>query len=334
MLRAHPRIYISHEASFYIANRVCPTRATGREFLEYYFQTWWFRWLRLSPDRVLASIPEDLPRKQVGVAFTALMREKAAAFGRPRFGDKTPGHSVCLQDIFADFPDARVLHIVRDPRPTVQSLQQMPWMAPGLVYGASYLADERKQMAKFSNRVHEVRLEDLLANPRVTMRRVLEYVEEPWDDAVLDHARNLPEDSDIPPLPWHERATRDRSADAPREPLTPLQIRVIEHVAKQAMKEGGYEIAKLAREPSRFAVWWAIMRELPAMCRAGIVGMQLGVRLRRDPRTFDREDTQTLMKRLNPAVWQKYTGLESISPPLAPRLLLAPGPRSEARSSP
>ncbi len=321
MLRAHPRIYISHEAFFYGANRLCPRSASGREFLEYYFQTWWFRWLRIAPERVLAGLPDPLPRKQVGLAFTAIMREKAAQYGRPRFGDKTPGHAACLADIFRDFPDARVIHTVRDPRDTVPSLQRMPWMPSNLVSNALYLADERNLIARFRRRILEVRLEDLLADPRSTMARVLDYVGEPWDDAVLDHARSAPDDNDIPPMPWHDLATRDRSATPVRGgALSPLQIRMVELLAWRTMREAGYKRAQLTHGPSRLAVYWAILREIPESIRGLVYGMRFGWMMRRNPAALDQTENRAMMRGLNPLAWAHYAGAELLAPPPAPSI--------------
>ena len=325
MLRAHPRIYISHESAFYVANRLCPRRASGREFLDYYFQTWWFRWLRVSPERVVAGLPDPLPRKRVGVAFAAVMRESAAKYGRPRFGDKTPGHAACLAEIFADFPDARVIHVARDPRRTVQSLQGMPWTSPSIVFNALYLSEDRNQIAKFRHRMLEIRLEDLLAEPRSTMARVLDFVGEPWDDAVLDHARNQPEENDIPPMPWHEGATRDRSAtSAPRDALTPVETRVVEALAWRAMKGSGYEPARLAHEPSRLAVWWAIACGIPASIRAVVFGIRFAWRMRRNPALLDAAENREMVRQLNPGAWEQVPELSG--PPPAPHSALEPSP--------
>jgi hypothetical protein len=319
MLRAHPRIYISHETFFYVANRLCPRRASGREFLEYYFQTWWFRWLRIAPERVLAGLPEALPRKKIGLAFSAVMRETAARYGRPRFGDKTPLHTAHLAEIFADFPDARVIHVVRDPRGTVQSLRGMPWTSPSLVVNALYVADDRNHIAKFRHRILEIRFEDLIAEPRSTMARVLDYVGESWDDAVLDHARSLPEESDIPPLPWHEGATRDRSLTPTRhDALTPLQIRTVELIAWRVMKEAGYKPAPLAHQPSRLALVWAIAREIPESIRALLFAMRFAWRMRRNPAVLDNAENRELVRHLNPEAWEQIVGLSGPPPALGP----------------
>jgi len=146
------------------------------------------------------------------------MREKAALYGKPRFGDKTPGHAVCLPEIFTDFPDARVVHVVRDPRETVQSLQRMPWTPPSLVFNALYLADERNQIAKWRNRILEVRLEDLLAQPRPTMKR--RRRSSPFDSTFP--VRSL-RNSALPSIPTRESpgwnsSLRPTKAKPPRNP--------------------------------------------------------------------------------------------------------------------
>jgi hypothetical protein len=317
MLNAHPRIYLTHETSFYLANRLCPGRATGAEFLEYYFRTTWFRWLRLDPRLVIARLSGTLSRWEVGTAFTAIMQAKAAQYGRPRFGDKTPGHASCLSEIFADFPDARVIHIVRDPRATVQSLQMMPWASPSALVNALYLADERRQVAGFRDRLLEIRLEDLLAHPRSTMGRVLEHVGEDWDDAVLDHSRNLVDRDDMPPVPWHESATQERFAGAiSRATLPATDIRVVEWIARQAMKEGGYARATAENEPHRVAVAWSMARQIPAFLRSILFGMRCAFMVRRDPQCFDDALTLPFLRSLNPGAWTNYPGFEMpIAPP-------------------
>src|SRR5262249_31225751 len=163
-------------ASFYVVDQLFPRRATGSAFLDYYFHSASFRWLRVDPARVLAGLPDPLPRARVHEAFAAGMREKAAQDGRPRFRDKTPSHAGHLARIFRDFPDARVIHIVRDPRGTVQSLAKMPWASANLAVNALFCDFERRKVARFRDRVLKIRLEDLLADPRATMGRVLDHV--------------------------------------------------------------------------------------------------------------------------------------------------------------
>lgn len=331
MLCAHPRIYVTHEASFYVWEWLRPRRATGAELLDYYLQTPSFRWLRVDPARVRADLPDPLSRARIGEAYAAVMREKAAQYGRVRFGDKTPSHAAHLARIFSDFPDARVVHIVRDPRGTSLSLSRMPWAAESLYTNAVFCELERRQVKTGDPRILKIRLEDLLGDARTTMGRVLEHVGEPWDDAVLDHAKNIPDKHDMPPLPWLESAARDRVAPAAPagdwKGMTPLQLRMVEHVGRHIMKEFGYAPAELAAddEPSRLAVWWAELRALPSTVRYLAAYWSLS-RFLQDPRNFDTEETQRRFRRVNPGAWSRYPGFEMPFAPALPALSAPPVP--------
>jgi Sulfotransferase family len=322
MLCAHPRIYITHEASFYVWESIHGRRGPLDAFLAYYFQTHSFRWLRLDPSRVTASLPSSPPR--LADVYAGVMREKAASYGRPRFGDKTPSHAAHLGRVFEDFPGARVVHIVRDPRDTALSLSRMPWACASLQANAGLCEIERKQVAPYRDRMLQIRLEDLLAAPQDTMKEVLAYVGEPWDDAVLDHARHAPDPHDMPPLPWLESAAKDRRAPEKKWlALTPADIRIIEHVAQRVMKEHGYAPAELADEPSRLSLAWARICDLPEIVRCLVAYTRLGWRMR-DARTFDTPAVKALFHRVNPGSWALYPGFDL---PAAPPLLgPAPAP--------
>src|SRR4051794_20410563 len=58
------------------------------------------------------------PRTYAGV-LDAVMTDFAERHGKQRWSEKTPHQSA--SDIWLHFPEAQVLHIVRDPRPTAVS---------------------------------------------------------------------------------------------------------------------------------------------------------------------------------------------------------------------
>src|SRR5262249_2420369 len=152
-----------------------PKDKPRREFLDYFFQTPQFRRLRIDPAPILAALPDPLPPARIGEAFAAILRAKAAEYGKVRFGDKTPGHSKHLDRIFPAFAGPRVIHIVRDPRATAESLARMPWGSPSLLANALRLEQERALVEPYRDRVLQIRLEDLLADARATLGRVLDF---------------------------------------------------------------------------------------------------------------------------------------------------------------
>jgi hypothetical protein len=315
MLCAHPRIYVAFETMYYFYEGLYRRRRPRPEFLEYYFHTVYFRWLGVDPAPILASLPDPSTPGWSGLAFAAILRAKAAQYGRVRFGDKTPLHAGKLGRIFADFPDARVIHIVRDPRGTAHSLSRMPWASASLMVNANYMRTEHRQVAKFRNRILGVKLEDLLAEPRATMARILEFCGEPWDDAVLDHAHNLPAKDDVPPYPWLSSAATERVASAPPwSKLTPVETRMVEFIARDVMHAHGYAPAPLEREPSRLAVHWAGIREIPAYLRLLAIWAPTLWRARRVENIDD--CWQGFLRRMNPGAWSQYPGFEL--PPIPP----------------
>lgn len=315
MLCAHPRIYISHEASFYVWESLFSRARDGKDFLRYYVQTFSFRWLGLDPALILGSVESSCPRENVHEAFSATMRLKAAQYKKPRWGDKTPSHTASLKKIFADYPQARVIHMVRDPRGVVSSLARMPWASGSILANSLFCENARAQVEPFRDKLMEVKLEDLLAEPRITMQRVLDFVDEPWDDAVLEHAAHLPDTADMPPFEWLEGAARERGAPKVRwQDLPPDRIRLIEYLNRKGMKAYGYKRATLPQEPGRAALAKLYLRELPEALRFAACYVRMGWHMRR-AEAFESPFVKRLFAALNPTAWKFYPGFVMPDPP-------------------
>jgi hypothetical protein len=304
MLCAHPRIYIAHEAAFYCWEPAALRWIGARKALDRYFQRRDFQHLGVDPQRVLAGLPDPLPPQRIGEAYAALMREKAAQYGRARFGDKTPAHAIYLHKLFRDFPDARVIRIIRDPRAVAESLTSVPFGSSSIALNALAVQVAGRRARRFADRILTVRLEDLLADARGVMERVLAFVGEPWDDAVLDHPRHIPDLNDTPWQPWLENAKREPTKSAPRwQSLPSVRVRLVEWLARDAMREGGYQRASFDREPGRLAVFAEFWRQIPEMWRGlralARTGASLVVR-------GEGEAADGHFRRLNPASWTRY----------------------------
>lgn len=315
MLCAHPRIYLTHEASFYLWDALYPDKHDGEAFLDYYLQSFSYRWLRMDPAAFAADVPQPLDRADRKQLFTAIMKAKAAEHGKPRWGDKTPTHASHLDRIFADYPDARVVRIVRDPRGVVSSLNRMPWASRTVSGGTLICESERRDTEDYADRILQIRLEDLTADPRAVMGRVLDHVGEPWDDAVLDHASHGPGIEDMPPVPWFAGASKPIVA---RPPPTwrdhdPVRVRMIERLNRKSMAQFDYRRAELEREPSGAVILWRWLAELPRFVYDALLFVYLAWRSREGS---DESDAgKALFKKLNPPAWEAYPGLVIPDPP-------------------
>ncbi len=315
MLSAHPRIHLTHELSFYVWDAIFDRKRGLEPFLDYFLRTFSFRWLRLDPQAVRAAL-EPLPTREAAHRiFSAVMQLAARREGKVRFGDKTPSHAAHLEQIFRDFPEARVIHIVRDPRGTLLSLSRMPWASASDVANAFLYENDWRATDPFRDRILRIHLESLLADPERCLRSVLTHVGEDWDPAVLEHAAHPPRHADLPPLPWLVSSGRPVGEPAARwASLPPTRIRRIEGLCRKSMVAYGYPPAELDKAAGTLGTLASILSQIPEALRFAWVYLRLGLMHRR-AEAFDDPRRDQLFRRLNPGAWQHYPGFEMPAPP-------------------
>jgi hypothetical protein len=131
--------------------------------------------------------------------FAALCMEKT---GKSRWAEKTPRNIGRIGAIFRSFPEARFVHVLRDGRDVVCSLRTHP--RHGVENGKLVPLDTWKQIAGCARRwrddiegsrpfwsdprFHTVRYEDLVLNARPVLEKLMVFLGEPWDEAMLEHA--------------------------------------------------------------------------------------------------------------------------------------------------
>lgn len=311
MLSAHPRIYITFELSFYNWAKSLKRFESVEEFLGAFCQTGGFQWLGIPEEQIFSGLPSPLDEADLWLAYREMMVQKAALFGRPRWGDKTPNHTRRLEKIYRDFPDARVILMVRDPRTAVESAARMPWGSTSDAANCLSYEGSFKQSAPYLDRLHMVRLEDLQSDPRGEMQRVLRFVGEEWDDAVLDHKRNVPDPEPIPPLPWLQ-SSRGPVTDEGQEPgLSPVRTRAIESMCKQSMRRYGYEPATLDPEPTKKEVNRCIWSSKGEVVRYVRSILRLFRHLRNpDHWSWEDEGMHERFAQINPSCWVHYPDFE------------------------
>jgi hypothetical protein len=146
-----------------------------------------------------------------GRALVALMDAYESTEGRKAVTGwiiKHPGYEHYWREIFSDFPHARMLYMIRDPREVILSraikrhkkrhLKRRGNLAAWKATKASrrpairYLDEwERSLMAAsdiaqaFPDRILTVRYEDLVSNPQETMKSVAAFLGIPFDEVLL-----------------------------------------------------------------------------------------------------------------------------------------------------
>jgi hypothetical protein len=119
-----------------------------------------------------------------------LMRQLTQRSGKSRWAEKTPAHVFHLDLIQEVYPEAQFVHIVRNGREVVRSLQSMPW-APRQIRWSCRRWVESVQAGREagrrlpSGRYIELRYEDLTKNPEATVRSLCEFLGEPFEPQML-----------------------------------------------------------------------------------------------------------------------------------------------------
>ena len=169
--------------------------------------------LEPDPERIRREFLEGEPT--YGRLFALIHGHRAEQVGRPRWGDKSLHSELHADQVFAEFPNARFIHIVRDPRDRYASEKRKfssnEASATARWSVSAWMA--RRNRRRYPQRYMVVRYETLASQPEETVRRVCEFIGEPYVPAMLE-MRGAPEhlaqggDSSFEPIEPGEISTR------------------------------------------------------------------------------------------------------------------------------
>jgi hypothetical protein len=229
-----------------------------------------FRHLRLDPERVKKEIVAG--RATIGAALSTPYRLYADEHGKARWGDKRPTYFRNIALIRALFPDAQVVHLVRDPRDCVASLRRMRWWRQGTIGALAmwvHAVDcaQRAQRRLPAGSFLELRYEDLVAEPRRELERLCRFLGEDFEEAMLapqSEAERLPARQREH---WHgetREAVGTHRVGRYAEVLAPDEVALVEALAGSRMRRLGYPVPGRASSSTgarlRFARTLASMR--------------------------------------------------------------------------
>lgn len=190
-------------------------------------------------------------------AVRAVFAGWAADRGKARYADKTPGYVVHIPALAALFPEATFVQVVRDGRDVAASFVELGWAAgvteAALHWRLRVRRGRRDGRALGSGRYHELRYEDLVADPEAALRRLCDQIDVAWDPAMLDHRARAADVARTTSHPdYHRRLAAPVTADLRdwRRDLPEADVARIEAVAGDALAELGYDRSGL-RPPTR-----------------------------------------------------------------------------------
>lgn len=252
MLCAHPHIHVPPETHFF--HRWDPLFFGGdplpRGRLESYLDAWFAsqNWIDQGLDR--REVESLIHRGNLSARsiFLAIAQACSRQAGKPRIGEKTPIHSRHIPRIRSVFPEAKILHIYRDPRDVAASMLRMPW-AHGTV------RDFARRWVKIINEQLEaqgalprdyycaVQYESLVSNPSQHLMDICRFLGEPFDPAVLAHELSARAGFPVRFPEWQQLTTQPvttKPIGRFMDDLSPRQIACVERIAGPLMDRFGY----------------------------------------------------------------------------------------------
>ncbi len=128
-----------------------------------------------------------------GRLFALLEEHYAERLGKPRWGDKSLNTERYADPIFAAYPTARILHMIRDPRDRYASALTR-WQVSRGGIGAdtamwlSSVGLAKRHQRQYPDRYKIVRYETLAARPEETLRDICAFIGEDYTPAMLTMA--------------------------------------------------------------------------------------------------------------------------------------------------
>ncbi|HEV8054365.1 MAG TPA: sulfotransferase, partial [Candidatus Limnocylindrales bacterium] len=140
--------------------------------------------------RTPSQVREALAARPPSLAamLESLTAARADAAGKQRWAEKTPRHMARVPLIRQTFPDAAIVRVVRDPRAAALSMTRVPFASDSLLVNLYSIerADAAAEPHLRQDRwLLTVRFEDLVRDPTEELRRVCDFVGEPFDERML-----------------------------------------------------------------------------------------------------------------------------------------------------
>ncbi len=276
MLNRHPDIGICDETFFfyYVGSRrkvfgELKSMANREPVVDRYLETQRVRRLGLHTQDLRTALLRD--GEDYERLFLALLRFYAASQGKRRYGEKTPQHAYHVDTLCRVYPGCRIIHLVRDPRDVVASLNRMPFGAPytaanARVWRSCVQAAERESGRDNFLRVH---YEHLVDRPEGELQRICRFISEPYHRCMLAADPSARVDQW-----WFQRAQEPLSTDRKekwREDLTPTDVGVVEWINHDLMT--GLDYTPTGRPPSEWQRLVARVQEVLWSVQSRIWGL-------------------------------------------------------------
>jgi hypothetical protein len=254
MVASHPNVCVPHETEFFM--RVPPVKGDGlRKAVEAYVRSGPFANQELEGASLVTGVVRGTLKTRAEV-FVEMMSRHARRSGKTVVGEKSPHHCRHVEAIARELPEARFIHIQRDPRDVMASRLGMFWSGRSVASGArswAGIAREHRRLrdAMPADRYTTVRFENLLGNTEEELRRLSRFLGLEFDAAMLRFDQTAKAGAGRSDPAWAGVTVRPLEVGAVgrhKENLDARGVASVQRFARREMVLAGYP---LEPQPSR-----------------------------------------------------------------------------------
>ncbi len=174
-------------------------------------------------------------------SFDDLMQDLTKPAKKPRWAEKTPGHVFCMNLITEVYPESQFIHIIRDGRQVIRSLQNMSWAPQDITWSCnrwvnSICRGREAGMTLPPTRYVELRYENLISHPESELRVLCDFLGERYSESML--AFHKPENNS-----WGiaRQAVQKKAVNKGKyRELNRKELQVMKKIASELLDELGY----------------------------------------------------------------------------------------------
>jgi len=251
MLNAHPEVAFPPEFHFINQHLAQNPSATLDEAVSRLQKDARFQRLQLDLDEVIRPFSDDHP-----FSMPDLYRQILSCYAQQQnvtiIGDKAPKYVEYLPIIQHIFPQAKIIHLIRDPRDVYLSRTKADWSAQRadilqfLAYRAQYDLGRQQGPKLFGRNYLEVQYEHLLTQPENKLQRISQLLNIPFSEKMLQFSKSAKQLVASDEMAWKKEVlgpllTNNMNKWA--QELKPQQIVQIETACTPTFQDGLYEKA-------------------------------------------------------------------------------------------
>ncbi len=207
--------------------------------------------LNPNPTRLREEFWEGQP--SYGRLFALMHRQHAQEIGKPRWGDKSLHTEHYAKALFKEFPDAKVIHMARDPRDRYASVKKRHGRTLNRV-GASVgrwlysMRAARRNLQRYPQNYRIVNYEQLASQPEQTLNQIFSFIGEDYTPKALSMSgaadyRDSGGNSSFEKIEPGTISTK--SIGRYRSVITNAELAYIQTFAGKEMRNLGYELDPL-----------------------------------------------------------------------------------------